>query len=250
MYLKRSVHRLHVYITHIPESKRSVNSAREFFRHGIIFDGHFRYSGHSLCENAPVWCGERKPPRLISDLGFILWKIVYPRENEKRLVSEKRSFIRKLIDFYFKFCPARGLFRNVRAIITILRTAIYASTYSCYSVNRNIRKKPELTTWRNSLTRNAKIFSRNTSAYLFCSFLHIFYLFTSIDLFTFEKLSWNLETYPKFFLLRFLQGGSNFEGNVHQPSDLPFDCSTRISSISAEHAFMQVIFVAKLATKQ
>lgn len=200
MYLKRSVHRLHVYITHVPESKRSVNSAREFFRHGIIFDEHFRYSGHSLCENAPVWCGERKPPRLISDLGFILWKIVYPRESEKRLVSEKRSFIRKLIDFYFKFCPARGLFRNMRAIIAILRTAcVYVSTYSCYSVNRNIRRKPELTIWRKSLTRNAKIFSRNTSTYLFCSILHIFYSFTWIDLFTFEKFSGIYRRIQNFF---------------------------------------------------
>lgn len=60
-------------------------------------------------------------------------------ESEKRLVSKKRGFIRET--FYFEFCPARDLFRNVRAIIAILRTTIYRRIR--VTVNRNTRRKSE-----------------------------------------------------------------------------------------------------------
>lgn len=134
LYFKCLVHQLHVYVTHVPENKRSVNPAREFFRRGIIFDGHFRYSGHSLCENSRRFDVERGSRIGLSTTSGSSCEKSFTLESEKRLVSENllAALSARLIDFYFKFCPARGLFRNVRAIIVILRTATYTSTYSCY----------------------------------------------------------------------------------------------------------------------
>lgn len=59
--------------------------------------------------------------RLIGDLGFILWKSIYPRERDDSLT--RGNFILKIyrLIFYFKFCFAGGLFRSISAIIAISR---------------------------------------------------------------------------------------------------------------------------------
>lgn len=87
LYFKHSVYQLHVYITYVSESKRRQNPVRKFF-HGIIFD---TFGSQFLWKRAGFWRGERKP--LIDDLGFILWKIVYPREQEARLIRETYQFL-------------------------------------------------------------------------------------------------------------------------------------------------------------
>jgi len=64
-----------------------------------------------------------------------------PSRARNDLLARSAALSARLIDFYFKFCPARSLFRNVRAIIAILRTAIYIHRRIRATVNKNVRRE-------------------------------------------------------------------------------------------------------------
>lgn len=99
-------------------------------------------------------------------------------ESEKRLVSKKR-----FIDFYFKFCPACDLFPNVRAIIAILRTAIFIDVFVLWSTGiyeRNRNRQPDeiskLKTSNFSLSKYCDVFGTFDAV-----FVCIFFFFNLIS---------------------------------------------------------------------
>lgn len=83
--------------------------------HRGLFLIDFWYSGQRICKDSSISRGERtyRRPRVH------LMKEHLPSRT-RRLVSERQHYPRNLsIDFYFKFCFARGLFRSIPAIIAI-----------------------------------------------------------------------------------------------------------------------------------
>lgn len=89
------------------ESER--NSARGILSsRGIIFDG--RYSGHSLYENAAglTWTEEAAIEAYRRPRVHLVKDRLPSRARDDSLARSGAALSARLIDLYFKFCPARS----------------------------------------------------------------------------------------------------------------------------------------------